>query len=336
MNINDIRSQKDFAIQTFCGYRKLDVFKALFSSIESHKVEEVCYWIVELILSGFTSQLFDKFIIYSCKYINIINPKLFKLLLKRYSYWKNLKSDSLSIRTNPSIYNYLIEIGLLLTLSGKLKYKSLPKITSKDFEQENFLKKLKAKDQKIIKSYSQKNDPCEVNIIVNELWWNIKNHNVEGALYFFNMLYMLDKKKNIKCHERACDYISKKYYSDFTMYLWFIFINESIHINKKLNDLINTLFEISCYQYSKTKTCHFLITSIKFLSNPHIDYNKQICNQRYTIIQATSKVNYIIKEKKAFEITQQKQTIDFSEPKKKKIDNSLSDKEKIVMSLDVI
>ena len=66
------------------------------------------------------------------------------------------------------------------------------------------------------------------------------------------------------------------------------------------------------------------------------DKNKQICNQRYTIIQATSKVNYIIKEKKAFEITQKKQTIDFNEPKKKKIDNSLSDKEKIVMSLDII
>ena len=61
-----------------------------------------------------------------------------------------------------------------------------------------------------------------------------------------------------------------------------------------------------------------------------------MCSQRHTIIQATSKVNYIIKEKLAFQVTKKRQTIDFSEPKKKKIDNSLSDKEKIVMSLDVI
>ena len=60
--IDDIREQKDFHMETFSGYKKLDVFKALFKSIETYKIEETCIWTIELLLSCQTSMLYEKFI----------------------------------------------------------------------------------------------------------------------------------------------------------------------------------------------------------------------------------------------------------------------------------
>ena len=239
--IEDIREQKDFHMETFSGYKKLDVFKALFKSIETYKIEETCIWTIELLLSCQTSMLYEKFLLYSSKFINILNPNLPNLLCNRYTYYKNLNISNKEAINNQTIRNHLIEIALALSFSNKTKATLLPKLCNNDFKNEFFIKKLKARDQSIISKYSQKNDPVVVNIILNELWDRVRTKNIKEALYFLNWLITYDKNKKFVCASREVEGISKKYYTDFNMYIWYIFLNES-YSNSKKQALVSNLF----------------------------------------------------------------------------------------------
>jgi len=337
MIINDIRLPKDFHTETFSGYKKVDVYKALFKCIDEYKIEETCFWTIELLLSCQAPILYEKCILYLSKYINVLNPKLPLVFVNRYSFWKNNKLNAKEAINNQSIRNHLIELVLYLALSNKTKYGALPKVSEADFKKEIILKKLKANQQTIINKYSQKNDPVEVNVLVNELWDRILNKKTQEALYFFNMLLVLDKKKNIVCHLRNSEFIPKKFHSDFTMYLWYIFINESfISHNRQTQSIVNNLFELSSYQYTKAKTAQLLIYVIKLLSFPNLDLNKPLCSARHSIIQATAKVNFIIANKKSFEILKKKEKIEFIETSTKPpTENKMNKKEQAMMSLDI-
>lgn len=335
--IEDIREQKDFHMETFSGYKKLDVFKALFKSIETYKIEETCIWTIELLLSCQTSMLYEKFLLYSSKYINILNPNLPNLLCNRYTYYKNLNISNKEAINNQTIRNHLIEIALALSFSNKTKATLLPKLCNNDFKNEFFIKKLKARDQSIISKYSQKNDPVVVNIILNELWDRVRTKNIKEALYFLNWLITYDKNKKFVCASREVEGISKKYYTDFNMYIWYIFINES-YSNSKIQSLVSNLFELSLYQYTKSKSIMMIIHAIKLLcSNELLDINQPTIVNRHSTIQVISKVNLIILSKKKFTWKRKRQTIKFETPTKKVSqleEDSISEKEKIVMSLD--
>ena len=335
--IEDIREQKDFHMETFSGYKKLDVFKALFKSIETYKIEETCIWTIELLLSCQTSMLYEKFLLYSSKFINILNPNLPNLLCNRYTYYKNLNISNKEAINNQTIRNHLIEIALALSFSNKTKATLLPKLCNNDFKNEFFIKKLKARDQSIISKYSQKNDPVVVNIILNELWDRVRTKNIKEALYFLNWLITYDKNKKFVCASREVEGISKKYYTDFNMYIWYIFLNES-YSNSKIQSLVSNLFELSLYQYTKSKSIMMIIHAIKLLcSNELLDINQPTIVNRHSTIQVISKVNLIILSKKKFTWKRKRQTIKFETPTKKVSqleEDSISEKEKIVMSLD--
>ena len=62
--IIDNRSIISFKKETFSGYKKNDVFKALLKSIESKKIENSLNWLVECIISGYIIELWDKLLLY--------------------------------------------------------------------------------------------------------------------------------------------------------------------------------------------------------------------------------------------------------------------------------
>ena len=51
--IQDTRHLTDFKEKSFSGFKKKDVIKTLFTSIETGKVENACHWITECMVSGF-------------------------------------------------------------------------------------------------------------------------------------------------------------------------------------------------------------------------------------------------------------------------------------------
>ena len=74
--IEDDREIESFKVKTFSGFKRTDVIKAVLKSIESKKIEQVCHWTTECIISGYIIQLLEKLIIYSSKVICVNNPKL--------------------------------------------------------------------------------------------------------------------------------------------------------------------------------------------------------------------------------------------------------------------
>ena len=55
--IDDNRGNSFFKTKTFSGFKKNDVFKALFQSIEKGKLENACNWTTECIISGYLVEL---------------------------------------------------------------------------------------------------------------------------------------------------------------------------------------------------------------------------------------------------------------------------------------
>ena len=65
--ITDPRPLECFKDKTFSDFKKLDVYKALYSSIETGKVENACHWITECIISGYCIEIMEKLILFGAK-----------------------------------------------------------------------------------------------------------------------------------------------------------------------------------------------------------------------------------------------------------------------------
>ena len=89
VDINDVRTIKQFKNATFSNYKKSDVKKELIQSIYNHKIEEACYWISEFICSG---QLIDAW-----DTILLIMSKLFDCIINKGVHYCNT-----TINTNNS------------------------------------------------------------------------------------------------------------------------------------------------------------------------------------------------------------------------------------------
>ncbi len=81
--IKDTRHLEDFKDKTFSGFKKSDVIKTLFKSIETGKVENACNWLTECMVSGYSIDILDKLIAFSSKIVHINNPKLPFYLLNK-------------------------------------------------------------------------------------------------------------------------------------------------------------------------------------------------------------------------------------------------------------
>ena len=74
--INDTRKIDFFKKTTFSQYLKKDVLKTLFQKIDEGNVTEVCRWLSECLVSGYFEELWDRFIDYYVRFININSPFL--------------------------------------------------------------------------------------------------------------------------------------------------------------------------------------------------------------------------------------------------------------------
>ena len=116
IEINDVRD--NFNKISFSGYQKSKVKLELLKCLENSKVENSCYWSAELICAGHYIDLWELIINYSCKNINLGNPKLAIYLELRYNSFKNLinsyNSRELQLRNNETIRNLFCEIICVL------------------------------------------------------------------------------------------------------------------------------------------------------------------------------------------------------------------------------
>ena len=202
--IDDCRDIDSFKIKTFSGYKKTDVIKALINSIDNVKIDAICHWISECIISGYTIEIFDKIILHSSMLIHINNPTLPMFLYSKLIEFNNFvnnkntkdKNDSILLRNQQFIRHILICISIIISTSLKTKkYNKPPVIKKHEFSIDYIQTKLKANMNILPSNFIKLNEPDELKIIINEIYFNLKD-NINGynqAIYWVSWLLEWEK-----------------------------------------------------------------------------------------------------------------------------------------------
>lgn len=327
--INDFRKAADFKKVTFSGYQKTDVLSALQKSILDNKVEEACHWAGEMLVSGHLMECWDRLILIHSKNINVANPNLPFYLWSRFVQAIQIIQDekyhgekSLNLRNNQECRNHLTDIVTIMTLSPKNKIKNVPKVTNEDFRLDYFEGKLEAKNINLLEKIIKHNDPSEINIVVNELSFQMtaRTGNLDKALYWLNWILEWEKL-NIKksdgfnCAIRVRKYIKPQYHHDIIWMIWDVIFQEaSIRSNDELNKQLIGLFKLFKYNFTspgKRKKTPLIIHAIDLLAyQDKIQWKASIIGMIgiKTLIQANANTNilYLEFKKKSKEQYQQK------------------------------
>ena len=172
MDINDIRTQKEFQGKSFSKFKKNEVVKELISCILKNKIESACNWCAELICAGHWVTIWDTILLIISKYTS--NPKLPIYILMRYEQFKTTLingyiDNELCLRNNINIRILFAEIITVLCLSNKKPGLEAIKIKTDEFGTTQLTNKFKAPNINYAYLVFRENDPKEIFIAINEL-----------------------------------------------------------------------------------------------------------------------------------------------------------------------
>jgi hypothetical protein len=314
--INDSRLEKLFQKKTFSNFLKIDVNKAIQKTIIDGKIEESCNWGVEMVISGYTHQLYEKLILLAIKVINVNNPRLPHLLYRRYEYLYNILNKKynkhiLLLRNDQQIRNHITELICILCKSNKGKPLGLKKINQSDFNIDVLRSKLEAKSSDYIKNLYRPGDPNEFKIITNEFYYHLTEKNYDKCVYWLSWINewekkMIKKEGYYKCGYRELKNIDVKLYTDYIWFFWEILLKQSMKLNNDvLNHQIQSLYKLFKLEYKpskKSKRMCMLLNAIKYFTE-YYNINNPIILEYYWIVQACGNINYMYNQKKQYEIT---------------------------------
>ena len=182
--INDTRKVNEFHKKTYSGYLKKDVLDILFKKVDESSLEEVCIWCVEIVISGYFEDLWERIILYYSKYININSPYIpYHIFIRLNQFLKiskheDFKKNFLDMRNSQEVRNHFCEMVCMITNATKMRKPiALTKMNNNDFSKNVFEGKLKARDYSNAVKILTHSDPKEMTIIVNELSYHISDNH---------------------------------------------------------------------------------------------------------------------------------------------------------------
>ena len=319
--INDYRKPEEFRRKTFSGYAKKDVFDVFFKSLDENKFEESCQWCVELIISGYFEELWERVINYITKYIGIHNPLVPYVLFLRLVKFLKLKKmecfekNYLEMRNNQEVRNLFCEIVCIIIMSTKTrKPLTLPRILNYEFSPEGFQKRLIAKSLDAAQRFVMSDDPSELRIIINEFSYNLEEirYDQNNLLYWLSWAFEWEKinhKKNkeFSCCVREISGIDNKWKRDFIWIFWEVILYETNNRNNDhLTKHVRSLYEFFKMKYSpskKKKRLYLIINAIELLSkniiiNQEFILKNPVIEKYHILVQACGNINLLYKQKK--------------------------------------
>ena len=331
--ITDPRPLEAFKEKTYSGYKKNEIIKALIKSIETAKIENALYWLTECICSGYILEILDKLCIFSSKIIHINNPKLPEFLWRRYRTLYNSinhipkkeKHKYIHLRNTQSIRHNLFDIVVTLCISSKSKrYDKYPKINiSTDFQYNTLTQKMNATMQLLPSHIIRFTDPEELRIIMNELYFNLKNKlgGYDKACYWISWLIQWEKrnkskKENFEIEERNIDKVKQNYWKDMIWLVWEVIFLECQNRDLQLLSQIQSLYQLFRYDYTSGKRnsrLPYLYHSIGYLTLP-LQWKISLKNKPELCIQTQCSVNKCFEKLK---LNQVKEYIEHPKPPKK-------------------
>ena len=319
--IVDPRPLEAFKDKTFSGFKKREVINALLKGIETSKIENVCYWITECIISGYIFEIIEKLLISSSKLIHINSPNLPVYLLKKYSTFlksinhikKNEKEKYIHLRNTQSIRHFLFDIAVTIASSPKNKrYDKYPKINEKeDFLFFKIKEKMNATMQILPSTTIRFTDPDELRVIMNEFFFNVKNNlgGYEKASYWVSWLIHWEKKNkaNKQCfeiEERTLEGVPPKYSKNIIWLIWEVIFEETRLRDEKIQKQIQALYKLFIHDYRPGKRntrLPYVYHSIGYLTLP-LNLKVPIVNDLNLFLQTQCNINLMFQKKKEKEI----------------------------------
>lgn len=321
VDINDIRSTKDFKGITFSKFQKTKVKSELILCLSSGKVESACYWSGELICAGHFFDVWESIILFVSRFIHLGNPRLPIYIAMRFENFKTILSNGyvdneLRLRNNPKIRQLFAEIISILCFSKKKHTFQAIKIKKQEeFDMTFIASKLKAPNVNYAQNVFLKTDPKELFIAVNELGYHVskESKNAVNACYWLEWLLEYQaickkRKEKCQCERRNFALVQDKYQMDPVWLIWDTILKESKRHNNIANDkIINALLTIFCIKYTSgvVKRRRFLIYFSISLLTEMVDLSSEIINTKYkeNIKNIVKKVNSVYRDIKTNEMS---------------------------------
>ena len=341
MNINDIRTLKDFKGKSFSKFKKSEVIKEYIASVLKNKIEPACNWCAELICSGHYVALWDTILLIIGKYIHIGNPKLPIYCVMRYNQFKEILENGyidneLALRNNETIRTLFGEITIILCLSNKKPGIESIKIKKNEFNSDHLANKFKAPNISYAKTIFKDLDPKELFIAINELSFQIdEKDNLLECCYWIEWIIEYDQlckrnKNQLKAESRS--FAPIKYQTDTIWIIWELFLSKTKNdLQKKCIDSLITLFSLKYTNAVKKRRKFLLYFALQILIE-NVDFSLDIIksNNKPQIEHILNNLYKIYKTIKSNEITPKTDYLF------KGLSSSKSNLEKTVEKLDIM
>jgi hypothetical protein len=296
VEINDVRSQKEFKGISFSEFKKTDVKKELLHSLISSKIEPACYWCAELICAGHYGDVWETIIHFYAKHIHLGNPKIAAYLDMRISHFKDILTNGyldseLRLRNNSRIRKLFCEIMCVLCDAKRKHSYDKIRVKKDDFDLTLLRDKFKATSNEFAQEIYLNEDPKELFPAINELGFNISEpvKNIMNACYWVEWIMEFETLCKAKtkasstdklfCERRMFAKVDGKCQKDIIWMIWDLFLNESNKRSKFVNKTMESLLNLFCLRYTSgchKKRKHILYFAISLLCETHVNAEEEI------------------------------------------------------------
>ena len=251
--IEDTRWIEEFRNKSFSGYKLTDVKKVLTTSMLNNNIEQITYWVCELVCSGHYIDLWEIALAYMTKYIYTGNPRLPMYVELRFKKFREIINNGylgneLKMRNNAMIRFIFIEMMFVLSYSNRKHELKRIKIDKKDFNMDVLRQRFKADTLVYVNKVFKKEDAKDLFIAVNELVYHLeKTKKIMSVCYWIEWILNFElqcKTKKCLCAER--DYqVDAKHKRDPVWLIWDVLAQQ-----KKHTSLISSLITLFCIKYT--------------------------------------------------------------------------------------
>ena len=317
IEINDIRTPKDFRGITFSKYKISDVKKELLNNLSQGKIENSCNWSAELICSGHFMDLWEIILLFSSKYIHIGNIKLPLYLNMRFDNFKDIVSggylnNELSMRNNNKIRKLFCELICVLCLSDKMHSFETVKVVPEDYDIKGLTNKLKAPNIGYIEHIFESGDPKELFIALNELSYSLSKESRNSVLSCYWIEWVIEfsnickkKKDKCECNRREFIKVDGKYQKEVIWLVWHILIHRSKEYCDLTQRIMKSLLSLYCLKFTPAviRRRKYLLYFACGVCCDTVNLNKDIVKNKDMVKTVCDKLDLIYKHIKKNEVS---------------------------------